>query len=338
MRMSRSRRDPHKAKRRRERIRREKEARRADGEPQEENAPSPLSAHPFAAERSSWEVHTILEGQNFSSIEEINEQLAGLAGVGRISEMASRLKKGDPKWKAQQLAYDAMEADDVLESLRLATRALDLDPECTDAQRLIAGVLPEDRVNRIALMREVVATAERNLGEELFEEGAGHFWGNIKTRPYMRALHELGEMLLAEGQTEEGIEIFERMLDLNDTDNQGIRYQLLPLLFADGQARRASRLMARFPNDEKFSASFSWGRVLERWLSGDFAGAKKALGKARKINRHVEAYITGERRLAGEAPAYYKPGDDSEARVCAQEFERAWRAHWGFGAWLLEQR
>ena len=56
--MSGSRRDPHKAKLRRERIRRLRRI-------------TPSDAHPFASERSLREIQALLEGQKFESAEDI---------------------------------------------------------------------------------------------------------------------------------------------------------------------------------------------------------------------------------------------------------------------------
>jgi hypothetical protein len=52
-----------------------------------------------------------------------------------------------------------------------------LDPDCTDAQRLMVSLLPMELDNRTQLMHEVVAKAERDFGERLFEENKGHCRG-----------------------------------------------------------------------------------------------------------------------------------------------------------------
>ena len=78
-----------------------------------------------------------MEGQKFDSVDEVNAQLAALTAGGRLSERASAWKRDDPKWRAQELAYDALETDDLVEALRLIHEALKLDPDRTDAQRLM---------------------------------------------------------------------------------------------------------------------------------------------------------------------------------------------------------
>ncbi|MBM3748585.1 MAG: tetratricopeptide repeat protein [Acidobacteria bacterium] len=330
--MSARRRDLHKLKLRRDRIRREKHSQRPGTSAPPDLGPDPVIQHPFASERAMREIHALMEGQKFESVEEINARLQELTAGGRLSEMAQAWKQDDPKWRAQELAYDALEADSLIEALQLANQALSLDPDCTDAQRLMVSLLPAPLDNRIHLIREVVEKAERNLGESFFEQHMGHFWGTISTRPYMRAKQHLGELLAEAGHLEEAAAIFERMLELNTNDNQGIRYPLLGLYLASTQLEPARRLMSRYPGEEKFMGSFAWARVLERWLSGESAEA--ALARARKVNPFAEPYISGAREFPREAPAYFRPGEESEARVCARELAPAWQRHPAFRQWL----
>ena len=294
----------------------------------------PAMGTTFASERAMREIHALMEGQHFGSIEEVNARLEELNRGGEISAMAGAWKKEDPKWRAQELAYDALETDDIAESLRLVEEALRLDPDCTDAQRLMVSLLPMSSENRIRLMREVVEKAERNLGESFFQENMGHFWGILPTRPYMRAKLHLAELLAEAGDTEGAIKVFERILELNSNDNQGVRYPLLGLYLATNQPESARRLMSRHAGEEEIMGSFPWARVLERWLSGDLQEAEAALARARKVNPFVEQYVSGARALPRETPEYYQPGKDSEAQVCAKESRVAWERHPEFREWV----
>ena len=261
--MSKSRGDSQKAKLRRDRIRREKHAQRA-GPPARDGAPFRGPEHPFAAERALRQIQALLEGQRFESIDEANARLAEITAGGRLSQLAGAWKQDDPKWRAQELAYDALETDSLEEALRLVNEAQDLDPDCIDAQRLMVSILPASQENKLDLMREVVEKAEHNLGETFFQEHMGHFWGTVSTRPYMRAKQHLGELLVETGRLAEAAGVFERLLELNPTDNQGMRYPLLALYLANQQAEKAGQLMSHYPGEEKFLASFAWARVLER--------------------------------------------------------------------------
>ena len=335
--MSRNRYDSHRARLRRDRIRREKHVERAGtlGPPVvSRGGPD----HPFAAERALWQVQALLEGQQFESIDQVNERLAEITSGGRLPQLAGAWKQDDPKWRAQELAYDALETDDLEEALWLASEAIKLDPDCTDAQRLMVAVASSDPENKTALMREVVENAERSLGEDFFLEHMGRFWGTVSTRPYMRALQHLGELLVEAGRAEEAAAIFARMLELNPIDNQGMRYPLLGIHLGSRQPEKASALMSRFPDEEKFMASFAWARVLERWLSRNLEEAVAALARAREVNPFAERYVAGVRATPMETPDYFKPGDEAEAQTCARELSRAWTGNPAFREWLRAQK
>ena len=125
--------------------------------------------------------------------------------------------------------------------------------------------------------------------------------------------------------------MFERMLELNPSDNQGMRHPLLGLYLAANQPRGAQRIFSRYPGEEELMASFALARVLERWLAGETDEAKTALARAREINTFAERYISGTKALPREAPGAYKPGDDTEAQVCAMIWLRLGRAPPAYG-------
>ncbi len=294
--------------------------------------------HPYAAERHLREMQALLEGGGFEDLEQAKLRMAELAREGRLNEAADARMAGDPRWRAQELAYEAMESDSFEEAVRLVDEALELDPDCTDAQRLMVSVSATSLESRLQRIREVVAKAERNLGEAFFEEHKGHFWGTMSTRPYMRAMRELGELLAETERPAEAIQVYERMLELNENDNQGVRHPLLGLYLITGALEKFNQLVARSPQSEEFSATYAWARVLERWLSGETESAEAALTRARKVNPFAERYLSGRVPIPNEGPSYYKPGDETEAQVCAVELGPAWRRHDGARQWLRAQR
>lgn len=241
----------------------------------------------------------------------------------------------DDKEIARDLAYQAMDEDDPLEIERLARRALKHDPDCVDALRMLAFVTASSAEDRISQLRRAVAMAERLLGPEFFEQNRNHFWGMLETRPYMRARYDLACALLREGEEEEAAGHLEELLDLNPGDNIGARYDLLPRYLEFGRLEKARKLQEDYPDD--YSAVFRWCAVLERYLSGDLAGAEEALEEARKMNPYVEAYLTGGKPPPRYPPDQYSPGKPSEAAAHARELRRAWLAHREAVSWLKEQ-
>lgn len=319
---------------RRERIRREKHAQPA--QPQLAADPS-LGLPPrrsFAAESALRQIHALLEGEKFESAEDLNARLQQLTSSGQLGELTEARKQNDPKWQAQELVYDAMEASDPMTALGLVHRALKLDPACTDAQRLMVELIELEADNRIHLLREVVSKAEASFGPEFLAENTGHFWGILETRPYMRALRALADASADAGHLEEAAQTYERMLALNPNDNQGVRYALLGLYLALKRRESAANLFDQYPGEAEYSAAFAWGQVLERWLAGALEEAGKALANARRQNRYVERYLTGRKRLPKALPEMYRPGDDSEARIAVTGLAPAMESLPEFVAWL----
>ena len=296
------------------------------------------STHPLPSrmsmERTMREFHQALESQNFSSkddmhafINEFNARggspLPPTAGTRTASE------------KAQELAYDAMEADDPNAAVKLAMRAVELDRRCVDALVMLAHAGSDSPNELIENIEKAVWMGERALGEEFFEENRGHFWGIIKTRPYMRARQELADLLRDAGRTDDAIAHYEAMLDLNPDDNQGIRDLLLACYLIQGDLDGTRRLFDE--NEDDGSATFQWSRILERHLAGDKATAVTLLAEARKDNAFVEPYMTGKKQMPRTLPDYFSPGEESEAKYVAVNLHPAWEEHRASVAWLKAQ-
>ena len=180
-----------------------------------------------------------------------------------------------------------------------------------------------------------MAAGERSLGAEFIKENAGHFWGLIDTRPYMRAMEQLAALLRAEGLNLDAIKHYEKMLALNPNDNQGVRDPLLGLYLATDNLEGARKLLRDYEEDSM--ATFAWGRVLERYLSHDLLGAAAALKKARKGNRFVELYLSGQKGLPKQMPEMYSMGSDEEAVILLDNMSFAWGEHKEAVFWLMEQ-
>lgn len=244
-------------------------------------------------------------------------------------------RRRSPPERAQDLFYEASEAardGDVATAIDRATRAIGIHPYCVDALMLLLDLSGQPLSRQLEIVRDIVRAGEEDLGPAFFEENRGQFWLMIETRPYMRARQRLAEILEEAGRQEESAREYEALLDLNPGDNQGVRYSLVGCYLLLDCLEDARRLLDRFPDEG--SAMWAWARVLERHLSGDLAGAGRALRKARKANRFAEAYLAGSRRVPGRLPEYYAGGQESEGVVCGDILGAAWRAHPESIAWL----
>jgi tetratricopeptide (TPR) repeat protein len=197
--------------------------------------------------------------------------------------------------------------------------------------------VPDDLAERIEYLEGVVRIAYDGLGGDAFvEENRREFWGLLETRPYMRARAFLAMDYHEAGRLPEAIAEFEALLDLNPDDHQGMRHWLLGAYLEHGDFAGARALIKEY--GESAAATFAWGHLLERFVTGDLDGAGRALVTARQVNPYVEAYASGQRRLPEEHPGIYGHGDEREAEFCCFVLGPAWRDNPTFLHWLVDQQ
>jgi tetratricopeptide (TPR) repeat protein len=264
---------------------------------------------------------------------DVNALIASLTGPSAHEGLDDT--DADKKDEAQQIAFDAMEAETETEARKLAKRALRLDPDCVDALVLMTDLDAPTWKARIEGLKKAVEAGERALGAKFIQENKGHFWLLLETRPWMRALDRLANELKEAGLNLDAIKIFERILELNPNDNQGVRDPLLGLYLTVGDLKGAGKLLKKYENDAL--ANFAWGRVLERFLADDRAGAKAALEIARAANRHVELYLTARKPLPKDPPEMYSPRSEEEAVLVLSNLSGAWAAHKEATFWLFDE-
>ncbi len=304
---------------------------RASAEPRAGNPPPPSR---LVGEQVLRDIHRVLQGRKFETLDDANEALQKLTGKG-LKKASKKAPPLSPQQEAQDLAYRAMEAPNPGQAMALARQAIAKDADCVDALVTLATLSARSPKDLILDLEKAVAAGERSLGEKFFRENKGHFWGILETRPYMRARYELADLLLDAGRVSEAVRHFETLLELNPNDNQGVRDVLLGCYLAGDRLVGARRLLCEYKEDD--SAVFNWGASLERILSGDFVGAARVLERARENNRFVELYLTAGRKLPPEMPDSYSYGSEEEAVVCIEMLGEAWAMHPEALLWLFAQ-
>jgi tetratricopeptide (TPR) repeat protein len=179
-----------------------------------------------------------------------------------------------------------------------------------------------------------VEAGELALGTEGFADYAGHFWGFLETRPYMRARAGLAGVLLKLGEEDAAIGHLRAMLELNPGDNQGIRYLLLGCLLRRDDAAAVKQLLAAY-NDE-YSAHWLYTRALVAFRDGDAEEPRvaKLVRDAWSANPHVPAILAGTRRPVTSNNGYVTMGGADEATDYVVECGGAWHQTPGAVVWL----
>jgi tetratricopeptide (TPR) repeat protein len=127
------------------------------------------------------------------------------------------------------------------------------------------------------------------------------------------------------GPSDEAIGHYRELLRLNPTDNQGVRYGLLKVLFASELDQEAMALLEQFPDDP--TAMWLYGRALSAFRRHEGSlDARARLRRALGANRSVAKYLTGKKRLPPDDPTSFALASEEEAVICARALATAWRA------------
>jgi tetratricopeptide (TPR) repeat protein len=253
--------------------------------------------------------------------------LAAIAG----SRTASRAD--DASAKAQDLVYAAWEEPSPRKRVALARKALSVSPLCADALNILAEAAGSAAEAR-DLYSSAVDAATLILGPEAFHEYAGHFWGFLETRPYMRARAGLAGALHALGEEDAAIGHYRDMLKLNPNDNQGIRYVLAACLLRREAEPALKELLGQYPDEA--STVWLYTRALMTFRDGhaDDVQAIARVKAAWAENKHVPAILTGTKRPTVARDGYLMVGGPDEASLYVADFGLAWHRTTGAVAWL----
>lgn len=254
-----------------------------------------------------------------------------------LDEVAAQTKPGPPPLEMEERYWQAHELPDG-EARSEALQNLVADyPGHVAAWLELTDHLVMSPHQRVEVLRRLVEIGRRGLDPAYFELPNAPFWMDMDSRPYMRARFAYGDALIRLDRVEDGLAEWLELLRLNPNDNQGIRYEVLPMLLQLDRRQEAAALFERY-NEADFSAVFAWCRVLDRWLDGNFEDATAALETAREQNPHIEAYLLGKRRPPKRMPVMYSPGSIEEAKSFAERLLSAWKAWPKARAWLRKQQ
>ena len=296
--------------RNRERERREKAALRREPEELDDFPGFPLD--PRAMERMTARIGRIMGEQQFESLDEaqafMNQYLSeGGGSLGGAPAPSTLLER------AQELIYDAFDTDDPQRRVDLAEEALQISEDCADAYVLLAEETAEDAQEARELYEAGTRAGERALGDEIFTEEVGNFWGILETRPYMRAREGLASSLWVLGERSQALSHYRRILELNPNDNQGVRYELAGCLLEEGLDEELGELLGQY--EDEASAYWLYTRALWRFRTeGASERSATELEEATGTNPYVPLYLLGRKNfLSQDLPELIGLGDESEA-------------------------
>jgi tetratricopeptide (TPR) repeat protein len=240
----------------------------------------------------------------------------------------------DATARAQDVMYDAWEESNPRKRIALARKALDISPLCADAYVLLAEASKGSIEQARDYYTQGVQAGELALGPEGFKEYAGHFWGFLETRPYMRARAGLAHALLKLGDVDGAIGHFRELLRLNPNDNQGLRYSLAGCLLRRDDAAAVSELLADYADEG--SAFWLYTRALMAFRAGgpDDPEAISLAKAAWSANEHVPAVLIDDEPAVVPDNDYITMGGADEAADYVIECGIGWHRTPGAIPWL----
>jgi tetratricopeptide (TPR) repeat protein len=247
---------------------------------------------PFADERKERRMGLLAASRGLTTEAELT-QLYDEVEAQPWWDVAADLVEAQPGEVAQELAFCAMETEDLEQALEFAEEALELDASNCDALVMLARLEEKELGEEgfLARLYEAVELGAKALGgDEFFRQAEGKFGVLVFTLPYLRARFALANELRVQRRDEEALVELGDLLKLDEQDLHGARFGLTGLRLLRGDLEEARELIERFSAEER--VFWRWAHVAERFRSGDEAGATAALEAALPLNPFVEPLLT----------------------------------------------
>ena len=196
-------------------------------------------------------------------------------------------------------------ADDYLDLAEQATskkkcveylhKALALEPDNLDARlQLILRTAEHPDERRLAL-QELLDAADKQMEKTgAFKEYAGEFWTAPETRPYMRVRYTYFDVLISCGMMRRAIDEGQRLLELCENDNLGVRYQLMHLYAHMEDELHALALHKQFDSYEETQMLLPLA-VLYYKLN-QFDKAEDYIKRLAKVNKGAKKFLRAAAR------------------------------------------
>src|SRR3989344_6272365 len=179
--------------------------------------------------------------------------------------------------KADDLLFESQdytEDGNLSKAKMILNKAIEIFPQHIDAINQLGMMSGKD----MKKFNEQAVNIGLSVLPSKFNEKSKLEWGWMENRPFLRAYHTKGLMLLEEGKLDEAIKIFNQMISWNTNDNQGVRDILADIYSGQNMIDEMIHLSSKYPRD--YSPSMNFGLALALYKKGEKEKANKALKKA----------------------------------------------------------
>lgn len=207
----------------------------------------------------------------------------------------------------------AENADNEGSALKYAKKALKLDPDNLDAERMVALISAEDQIDLLDKLEHALEHGEKVMKEIgcADEDSIGSYWGITETRPYMRLKMEYMNTLKDSGMIRKAMAECEDMIRLNENDNMGVRFTLMHLYAFMEEEQKALELHKKYDSYEEtqmlFPLSILYFKLAD--MEKAFEYLKRLLAANKDTKKFLRAVVKGSlERYADELSDFgYRP-------------------------------
>ncbi|KAA5538014.1 hypothetical protein FYK55_27745 [Roseiconus nitratireducens] len=271
-------------------------------------------------------IQSVMAQNKGMDVDQLNE-LLNTQYTGSIDDFD--YPSATPFDRAENLYYAAIDTYG-RRRIQLARQALQEDPSHIEANVLLADST-HDAAQRIDRFTSAVELAESDC-DDLLKSEVGRFWEISKTRPLIRAKHGLAISLASDGQANEAISEMLDILRLNQNDNLGVRYEVIPLLLRQNREQEASDVLNQYP-EESGPWLYLKAQVEYRAKGPNSPNAQRAMANAFKFNPHVVELLMDE--TPPMAAEQYTLGSPEEAAMVIEDQQESWMETDGFVEWMF---
>jgi len=191
-------------------------------------------------DRGAWNPDEEYWGETDEPIEEWAKPIIA-RGPRQEFEMEQVLPVAAPDSDSDPIidSNELKEGGDPGNALKILMKLCDVDLRCLDAHAHLGNFVFQHRPAEAIRHYEVgLRIGELSLGDDF--DGVLP-WGLIDNRPFLRCLHSFGLCCWRLGRLDEAERVFDRMLWLNPSDNQGARFLIGPVRAGAAWEERDSR-------------------------------------------------------------------------------------------------
>ena len=249
-------------------------------------------------------------------------------------EYNAKLRSGNEELTVYDYLEMASKARSKKEKQQYLEKAQELDPKNIDVRRELLfnkKLTPGEELKELAKLVDQT-TQELEQDGYFTKEYIGEFYGVFETRPYIRLRKTYFDTLYYAGMLRPAIREGKEILRLNESDNTGVRFQLILIYAFLGEEAALKKLLSKYKIDGIYE---QLSNAVLYYAKGELDGAAehireiyKTVPDAKAFFKDMLYYITSEDQIE-----YYQKDDISELIMAGQENVRVFLALPDFSSW-----